>query len=90
MKIVWFSAVRFDIRRLEPSNDASWAVCIGYDRTTDFGLFDGVNDGPTEEGTHETEGTSVCDDDDDYRVDFKVKRSLSNAVSAGFSLKPFL
>ncbi|VDM38516.1 unnamed protein product [Toxocara canis] len=73
-------AVRFDVRRLETGCPANWAVCIGYDRSADFGLF-----GNTSRDIRQDDSTADLlnsPEDDDYsRNEINIKRSESSALA---------
>ncbi|VBB32816.1 unnamed protein product [Acanthocheilonema viteae] len=69
-------AICFNIRRLKPSNGASWAVCISYNKTVNFGFFDHAAKmkGSINESISVNENICACNDDS-YRFDFKVEKN---------------
>lgn len=78
-----FSAVRFDVRRFEST---SWAVCIGFDRSADFGLYNKAN-GATETAVHDAECASFANDDEAERVEINIDRNITDGV--GYSYRKF-
>uniref|UniRef100_A0AAF5PLR4 Protein kinase domain-containing protein n=3 Tax=Wuchereria bancrofti TaxID=6293 RepID=A0AAF5PLR4_WUCBA len=70
-------AICFNIKRLEPNNGASWAVCINYNKTIDFGFFGQMNEEGLMSGSIcDNENIHACNDNNDnYRVDFKIEKN---------------
>uniref|UniRef100_A0A0N5AVA2 Protein kinase domain-containing protein n=1 Tax=Syphacia muris TaxID=451379 RepID=A0A0N5AVA2_9BILA len=74
-------AVRFDIRRLDVGFPANWVVCIGYDRSVDFGLFG-------DDGASRKDSDAVCssvDNDDD--IDFGDRKQSTLGSEPSISLQ---
>ncbi|EFO15244.2 CAMK/CAMKL/PASK protein kinase, partial [Loa loa] len=73
-------AICFNIRRLEPSNGASWAVYISYNMTLDFDTSDKRKEEESiKENISDNKSISGCKDDN-YRLDFNdEKNSMTTA-----------
>ncbi|OZC09299.1 kinase domain protein, partial [Onchocerca flexuosa] len=70
-------AVCFNIKRLEPSNGANWAVFISYNRISDSSFSDNMKEVESiEENICDNDNDSICAyNDDDYQFDFKVEKN---------------
>uniref|UniRef100_A0A0R3RGK2 Protein kinase domain-containing protein n=1 Tax=Elaeophora elaphi TaxID=1147741 RepID=A0A0R3RGK2_9BILA len=73
-------AICFNIRRLKPSNGASWAICISYNKTVDFGFFDQIEE-------KQSMMESICDNEntctqtnDSYRFEFKIEKNQTTTA----------
>uniref|UniRef100_A0A915CGS2 Protein kinase domain-containing protein n=1 Tax=Parascaris univalens TaxID=6257 RepID=A0A915CGS2_PARUN len=74
-------AVRFDVRRLESGCPANWAVCIGYDRSADFGLFGNTSHDLRREDCSSVDLQGTLDEDDSSKNEIKFKRSESSTLA---------
>ncbi|MCP9265145.1 PAS domain-containing serine/threonine-protein kinase [Dirofilaria immitis] len=72
-------AICFNIKRLEPSNGASWAVYISYNKSAaDSHFSDNMEkEGSIEKNVYDDDNGSICgyNDDDNYQCDFKVEKN---------------
>ncbi|VDK81781.1 unnamed protein product, partial [Onchocerca ochengi] len=81
-------AVCFKVKRLEPSNGASWAVCISYSRTSDSSFSDNMEEVESiEDNVCDNDNDSICAyNDDDYQFDFKIEKNQTSTVENSQSM----
>lgn len=56
---------------MKPSNGATWAVCISYNKTVNFGSFGHMkdDDGSIKESIGDSENICPCNDDSYFNVE---------------------
>ncbi|CAG9530457.1 unnamed protein product [Cercopithifilaria johnstoni] len=74
-------AICFNIRRLKPSNGATWAVCISYKKTVNFNFFDQTEKKGSIMESICDNGQDICaHNNDNYQLDLKVEKNQTTTA----------